>query len=117
MGLSPGNGSGGSGGHPQKGQSQYDCQQIAEAGGGAKSYDEFGTVCWNVYGKAIQINPLINSVMEGAMITNVNFNASAIPAIGNLGDLGITGQSNGDTGGSLGSPGWSTDSAQYNVGA
>ena len=31
--------------HPQKGQSESDCQQMAEAGSGAKSYDEFGTAC------------------------------------------------------------------------
>lgn len=103
--------------HPQKGQSASDCQQMAESGSGAKSYDEFGTACWNVYGKAIQINPIMNSIKEGAMITNINFHASAIPGVGSPGQLGGAGQSSGDTGGSLGSPGWSTDSMRYNVGA
>ena len=107
--------------HPQKGQSAGDCQAMAQAGSGAKSFDEFGTACWDVYGKAVQINPVINSIKEGFMITNINFNTSAIPAVGSPGQLGGAGQSagnnNADTGGSLGSPGWSTDSAQYNNGA
>ena len=54
--------------HPQKGQTEQDCKAMAEAGGGAKSYDAFGTACWNVYGKAIQINPIMNSIKEGSIL-------------------------------------------------
>ena len=66
--------------HPQKGQSPGICKALAEAGTGAYSYDRFGTACWSVYGMAVQINPVINSIMEGFMITNINFNAFVAPA-------------------------------------
>ena len=62
--------------HPQKGQSAATCKAIAEAGGGARSYDEFGTACWSVYGKAIKINPSQHSIKEGAQITNLNFHTN-----------------------------------------
>lgn len=61
--------------HPQKGESAKVCEQKSEAVG-ALSYDEFGTACWNVYGKAVQINPFEHSIEEGFRITNFNFNAS-----------------------------------------
>lgn len=84
--------------HPQKGQSPGSCKALAEAGTGAYSYDAFGTACWSVYGMTVQINPVINSIMEGFMITNVNFNAFVAPAaaseeIGsnNMGVAGYTG--------------------------
>ena len=101
--------------HPQKGQSAGDCQAMAQAGSGAKSFDEFGTACWDVYGKAVQINPVINSIKEGFMITNINFNTSAIPAVGTPSDLGGAGQSDGSTGGTLGDSGWHSDKAQGNI--
>ena len=105
--------------HPQKGQTEEDCKAMAEGGGGAKSYDRFGTACWNVYGKAIQINPIQHSIKEGAMITNINFQATAIPAAASpQGMSGAGGGSgNNDTGGSLGSPGWHSDSMAYNISA
>jgi hypothetical protein len=62
--------------HPQKGQTPATCKAIAESGGGARSFDEFGTACWSVYGKAIKINPIMHSIKEGAMITNMNFQTS-----------------------------------------
>jgi len=75
-----GGGGGGGGGilaalHPKKGQTPDDCKSIAEGGGGAHAFDEFGTACWKVYGKAIKILPTQNSIMEGFIITNINFNA------------------------------------------
>ena len=65
--------------HPQKGQSSLTCKAMADLGLGSYSYDAFGTACWAVYGMAIQINPIINSIMEGAMITNINFHTRANP--------------------------------------
>lgn len=105
--------------HPQKGQTEQDCKAMAEGGAGAKSYDAFGTACWNVYGKAIQINPIMNSIKEGAMITNINFQATAQPAVSSPQGMGSAsgGGGSNDTGGSLGSPGWHSDSSQYNVSA
>ena len=67
--------------HPQEGLSPVDCKTMANMGMGSMSYDAFGTACWSVYGMAIQLNPVINSIMEGAMITNVNFNAFTKPAV------------------------------------
>jgi len=67
--------------HPQLGETVSLCKLIAQKGGGAKSYDAFGTACWDVYGMSIKLNPIAHSVMEGAMITNINFNAWAPPAI------------------------------------
>ena len=66
--------------HPKKGQTEEDCKQMAEGGGGAFSYDEFGLACWKVYGKEVKINPLEDSIMKGFMITNLNFNASSASA-------------------------------------
>jgi hypothetical protein len=55
---------------------------------GASSYDAFGSACWSVYGLAIQINPIMNSIKQGAMITNINFhtraNPPAVPKTNNL---------------------------------
>jgi hypothetical protein len=67
--------------HPQKGQSPAECSALSE-GNGAFSYDAFGTACWKVYGKAVQINPLEHDIEEGFRITNFNFNANGkvIPA-------------------------------------
>lgn len=70
--------------HPQKGESRALCSAMAQAGAGAFSYDEFGTACWSVYGASIPINPVVASVQQGAMITNINFNAATPPAIVNL---------------------------------
>lgn len=67
--------------HPQKGQTPALCSLMAQAGMGAFSYDEFGTACWSVYGMSIPINPIVASVKQGAMITNINFNAWSPPAI------------------------------------
>lgn len=61
--------------HPQKGQKAADCERLSEYMG-ALSYDEFGTACWSVYGKAVDINPVVNDVDEGFRITNFNFNAT-----------------------------------------
>lgn len=61
--------------HPQKGQSASDCEALSEKVG-ALSYDEFGTACWSVYGKAVQINPLEHDIEDGFRITNFNFNAN-----------------------------------------
>ena len=61
--------------HPQKGQSAAQCSALSEKYG-AFSYDEFGTACWSVYGKAVQINPAEHSIEEGFRITNFNFNAT-----------------------------------------
>ena len=93
--------------HPQKGQTEEDCKSMAEAGGGAKSYDRFGTACWNVYGKAIQINPIQHSIKEGAMITNINFNATAQPAVSS--PQGMSSAGGGAADGTLGSSGWNSD--------
>lgn len=67
--------------HPQAGQTPLDCIDMAEAGTGAYSYDAFGTACWSVYGMSIPINPIMASIKQGAMITNINFNAWSPPAI------------------------------------
>lgn len=77
--------------HPQLGQSPSLCSLIAQKGGGAKSYDAFGTACWQVYGMSIKLNPIVNSAMEGAMITNINFNAWTPPAVvrANVGSNGF----------------------------
>ena len=84
--------------HPKKGQAPPDCKALAEAGTGAYSYDAFGTACWSVYGMAVQINPVLNDVEEGFMITNINFNAFVAPAApsgsvgnSNMGVAGYTG--------------------------
>lgn len=61
--------------HPEKGQSASQCSAMSEKYG-AFSYDEFGTACWSVYGKAVQINPAEHSIEEGFKITNFNFNAT-----------------------------------------
>lgn len=61
--------------HPKKGQSAKDCQRLSEKVG-ALSYDAFGTACWNVYGKAVQLNPVEHDIYEGFDITNFNFNAN-----------------------------------------
>ena len=61
--------------HPQKGQSAGECAALSESMG-ALSFDGFGTACWKVYGKAVQINPLEHDIEEGFRITNFNFNAS-----------------------------------------
>ena len=61
--------------HPKKGQTAKDCERLSEYQG-ALSYDEFGSACWRVYGKVVNINPLINDVEEGFRITNFNFNAT-----------------------------------------
>lgn len=61
--------------HPKKGQSAKDCEKLSEKYG-AFSYDEFGTACWSVYGKAVQINPVEHSIKEGFDIVNFNFNAT-----------------------------------------
>ena len=61
--------------HPQKGQSPATCMALSETSG-AYSYDGFGTACWKVYGKAVQINPLEHDIEEGFRITNFNFNAN-----------------------------------------
>jgi hypothetical protein len=62
--------------HPVKKQTPKDCKDQAEGGGGASAYDEFGKACWKVYGKAVKIQPDIHSIMEGFIITNMNFNTS-----------------------------------------
>lgn len=61
--------------HPQAGQTRADCMLLSETKG-AYSYDGFGTACWKVYGKAVQINPLEHDIEEGFRITNFNFNAN-----------------------------------------
>lgn len=61
--------------HPQKGQSAAQCSALSEKYG-AFSYDEFGTACWSVYGKAVQINPAEHDIEDGFRITNFNFNAT-----------------------------------------
>lgn len=61
--------------HPQRGQTAKDCSDLSEKYG-AFSYDEFGTACWKVYGKAVQINPVEHSIRDGFAITNFNFNAT-----------------------------------------
>jgi hypothetical protein len=63
--------------HPKKGQTADDCRRIAEGGGGASAYDEFGQACWKVYGKEIKILEDENSIMEGFIITNLNFNVQS----------------------------------------
>lgn len=70
--------------HPQKGQNAGLCSKLAQAGQGAYSYDAFGTACWKVYGASIPINPIVASVKEGAMITNINFNAWSAPAVASV---------------------------------
>lgn len=81
--------------HPQKGQVPALCKALAEAGTGAHSYDDFGSACWSVYGMAVQINPVLNDIEEGFMITNINFNAFVSPAApsGNVGNsnMGVAG--------------------------
>lgn len=62
--------------HPQKGQTAMTCKAMAEAGGGAYSYDAFGTACWAVYGKAVMINPVLHSIKQGFQITNMNFHTN-----------------------------------------
>ena len=81
----------GGGYHPQLGQSPSLCALIAQKGGGAKSYDAFGTACWQVYGMSIKLNPIQHSVMGGAMVTNINFNAWSPPAVvtANVGSNGF----------------------------
>lgn len=61
--------------HPQKGQSAADCMALSEVMG-ALSFDKFGTACWSVYGKAVDINPVNHDIEEGFRITNFNFNAT-----------------------------------------
>ena len=65
--------------HPKKGEDPSLCKALAELGLGAKSFDSFGSACWTVYGMAIQINPIMNSIKQGAMITNINFHTRANP--------------------------------------
>jgi len=60
--------------HPKKGETPEDCKKKAEGGQGAQTYDEFGEACWSVYGKEIKIEPDLHSIMEGFIITNLNFN-------------------------------------------
>ncbi len=61
--------------HPQKGQTPAQCSALSEKYG-AFSYDAFGTACWSVYGKAVQINPVEHDIEDGFRITNFNFNAT-----------------------------------------
>jgi hypothetical protein len=89
--------------HPKKGQTEEDCKAMAEGGGGAFSYDAFGQACWKVFGKAIQINPIQHSIKEGAMITNINFNAQAQPAVAS--PQGMSSAADG----TMGSSGWHSD--------
>jgi hypothetical protein len=67
--------------HPQEGLNPDICSLMAKVGLGSFSYDAFGTACWSVYGMPIQLNPVMNSMMEGTMITNINFNAWTAPAV------------------------------------
>ena len=89
--------------HPKKGQTPQTCKAMAEAGMGAFSFDEFGTACWKVYGKQIKINPKENSIMEGFIITNFNFNAgSGLATVETNNDL--PGSQNLDQGNTLSNP-------------
>lgn len=74
--------------HPKKGQSPKDCKAMAEDNMGAFSYDAFGTACWSVFGKAVQINQDEHSIEEGFRIVNLNFNASgSIKSVANTSQL------------------------------
>lgn len=61
--------------HPQAGQTAAQCSALSEKYG-AFSFDAFGTACWSVYGKAVQINPFEHDTEDGFRITNFNFNAT-----------------------------------------
>jgi hypothetical protein len=61
--------------HPQAGLTPAKCNMLSEFVGGL-SYDAFGTACWRIYGKAVQINPNYNSIKEGFDVMNFNFNAT-----------------------------------------
>jgi hypothetical protein len=81
--------------HPQKGQTPKICQALSEIKG-ALSYDEFGTACWSVYGKAVNLSVLTHSLMEGFQITNFNFNATKKAVVSKPKDLpGQTGEGGG----------------------
>jgi hypothetical protein len=58
------------------GLTQQDCKQMAESGGGY-TWDAHAQACWPVYGKAVKIEDLEHSIMEGFEIVNFNFHVSA----------------------------------------
>lgn len=61
--------------HPKKGETEEICRQRAQSEG-AFTYDEFGEACWKVFGKRVEINPIIHSIKEGFDIVNINFRAN-----------------------------------------
>jgi hypothetical protein len=61
--------------HPQAGLTAAKCSLLSDFVGGL-SYDAFGTACWRIYGKAVQMNPVIHSILEGFDVVNFNFNAT-----------------------------------------
>jgi hypothetical protein len=91
-------------------QDEEKCKERAKSEGGL-AWDEHAKACWKVFGKAVEITPTKDSIKEGFDTVNFNFHAksSSSAPVPTSNDLP------GNTSG-LGSPGWSSDSPQFNVG-
>ena len=90
-------------------KTEKECKEKAKKEGGL-AWDEHAKECWKVFGKAVEIQPDKDSIKEGFETVNFNFHATgSAAAVPTSNDLP------GNTSG-LGSPGWSSDSMQFNVG-
>lgn len=96
-------------GYLPDGKTEKECKEKAKTEGGL-AWDEHAQACWKVFGKRVDIEPTKMDIQEGFETVNFNFhatgNASAVPNSNSL---------PGNTSG-LGSPGWSSDAMQFNVG-
>ena len=91
------------------GKDEKECKEKAKKEGGL-AWDEHAQACWKVFGKRVEINENEMDIQEGFETVNFNFHATgSAAAVPTSNDLP------GNTSG-LGSPGWSSDSMQFNVG-
>ena len=91
------------------GKDEQECKEKAKSEGGL-AWDEHAQACWKVFGKRVEINENEMDIQEGFETVNFNFHATgSAAAVPTSNDLP------GNTSG-LGSPGWSSDSMQFNVG-
>ena len=97
-------------GYLPEGKLEEDCKEKAKTEGGL-AWDEHAQACWKVFGKAVEITPTKDSIKEGFETVNFNFHAKSSSAAPVPTSNDLPGNTEG-----LGSPGWSSDSPQFNVG-